>query len=125
MKSRAGVLFPFPDSGELDRRVVIRRRRDVAIGSFSVESEHSDERPRWASLKPVGTAVWNASLQTDEVITHRCIIRFTKGITTDHEVLSRGVVYRVKRGADLQGAERFLVLDLEELGAEEALYGAG
>jgi len=121
MKPRSGVSFPFPESGELDRKVEIRLRTDRPSGYASLISSYPASIRRWASLKPVGTAVWAASVQTDERVTHRCIVRYSDGITSDHEVVSRGRVYAIRRCADLQGAGRFLVLDVEEIGDAEVL----
>ncbi|MFC3336909.1 head-tail adaptor protein [Paracandidimonas soli] len=121
MKSRSGVSFPFPESGELDRKVLIRLRSDRPSGYASLVAEYPDNVRRWASLRPVGTAVWSASVQTDERVTHRCIVRYMQGITTDHEVVSRGRLYAVRRCADLQGAGEFLVMDVEEIGDAEVL----
>lgn len=110
-------------AGDLDKRVVIRRREDRAIGYSSTVASHSDVKKRWASLKPVGTAVWTSSLQTEEAVTHRAVMRFLTGVTNDHELIYDGVVYRVKRIAPLGGERVFLIVDLEELGTEEAVYG--
>lgn len=110
-------------AGDLDKRVVIRRREDRAMGYSSTTQSYSDVRTRWASLKPVGTSVWSSSLQTQETVTHRAVIRFMQGITVDYELVYRGVVYLVKRSAPLNGERIYLIIDLEELGTEEALYG--
>lgn len=110
-------------AGDLDKRVIIRRREDRAIGYSSITQSYSDVRKRWASLKPVGTSVWASSLQTEETVTHRAVIRFMEGIGIDHELVYAGVVYRVKRSAPLDGGRVFLIIELEELGSEEAVYG--
>ncbi|WP_417252748.1 head-tail adaptor protein [Castellaniella sp.] len=117
----AGVDFPFPSAGELDRRVQIRLRQDVPVGLAGLAEQHPVVFTRWASLKPVGTAVWAASVQTDERVTHRCIVRWIDGITDSHEVVHRDRVYRVRRCAELRGERRFLVMEVEELGGVEAV----
>jgi head-tail adaptor len=119
----AKVDFPFPSAGKLNKRVQIRLRQDIPVGLSSVQEQHPYVFTRWASLIPVGTAVWAASVQTDEVVTHRCLIRYMDGVTDQHEIVHSGRVYRVRRCAPLQGERRFLVLELEELGDETALLG--
>lgn len=114
----ASVDFPLPGAGRLDKRVQIRLRQDVPVGLSGLLEQHPVVFTRWASLRPVGTAVWAASAQTDEHITHRCVIRYVQGINDSHEVVYRNRVYRVRRCAELHGERRFLVLDLEELGNE-------
>ncbi|HCN72089.1 MAG TPA: head-tail adaptor protein [Pusillimonas sp.] len=119
----ANVDFPFPGAGKLNKRVQIRLRQDIPVGLSSIQEQHPYVFTRWASLVPVGTAVWAASVQTDEVVTHRCFIRYMDGITDQHEIVHSARVYRVRRCAPLQGERRFLVLELEELGDETALLG--
>lgn len=117
----AGVDFPFPGAGQLDKRVQVRLRQDVPEGLAGLLEQHPVVFTRWASLRPVGTAVWSASVQTDKRITHRCVIRYVQGMNDSYEVVYQNRVYQVRRCAELRGERRFLVLDLEELGAEEVL----
>lgn len=105
-----------PGAGDLNKRVLIRLRQDVPLGLAGIVAEHPVAFTRWASLKPVGTAAWAASVQTEERVTHRCVVRWVDGITTSHELVYRGRVYRVRRCAELRGARRFLVMEVEELG---------
>lgn len=112
------VRIPEPFIGELNKRVTIRLRKDVAIGLSGLISQYPTTVMRWADLKPVGTAVWAANVQTDTKVTHRCIVRWLDGITNDYEVVHRGRIYRVLRCAELRGELVFLVMDLEELGNE-------
>lgn len=112
----AGVDISLPGAGDLDKRVLIRLRQDVPVGLAGVISEHPVAFTRWASLKPVGTAAWAASVQTDERVTHRCIVRWIEGVTDSHEVVYLDRVYRVRRCAELRGSRRFLAMDVEELG---------
>lgn len=112
----AGVDFSDPGAGKLNKRVQIRLRQDVPVGLAGILEQHPVAVKRWASLRPVGTAVWTASAQTDEKVTHRCVMRHIAGITDQHEVFHDGRVYRVRRAAPLKGEQKFLVLDLEELG---------
>lgn len=112
----AGVDFLEPGAGQLNKRIQIRLRHDVPMGLSQVFEQHPQVFNRWASLKPVGTAVWAASAQTDEKVTHRCLLRHMDGITDRYEIFHAGRVYRVRRAAPLKGESTFLVLDLEELG---------
>lgn len=105
-----------PFVGELDRRVTIRQRHDVAVGVAGLLAEYPQKIQRWARIVPVGTAVWAAAVQTDQRVTHRCIVRRVEKVTNDYEVVSRGRVFAVRRCAELRGRTVYTVLDLEELG---------
>lgn len=111
--------FSDPFVEELDKRIQIRERQDVPTGWSEVIEQRLKPLRRWASLVPVGTAVWAATAQTDERITHRCLLRYLDGITNRHEIYHAGRVYLVRRAAPLGGKRKFLVLDLEELGDGE------
>lgn len=109
----------FPYAGDLDKRITIRLRKDFPAANMGLTSEFPDQKKRWASLTPVGTAMYSNGVQTDTKITHRVIMYRLAGITTDHEVVHGGRVYRVVREADIQGAGRFLVLEVEAIGDEQ------
>lgn len=118
MATKPGLMTA-PFVGELNRRVTIRIRRDVSVGLAGLVAEYPTTLKRWARLVPVGTAVWAAAVQTEERVTHSCILRRIPDITTDYELVSRGRVYAVRRCAELRGETIYTVLDLEELGDEE------
>lgn len=104
-----------PPSQKLDKRVLIRRRTDVPFGDSALEHEFRDERPRWARIQPVGTAVYAEGQQTDHAITHRIWLRKIDGVTTSHEVVHGSNIYRVLRGAPLDGGNAFTILEVEQL----------
>ncbi len=106
----------FPHIGQLNRSVTLRRRTDMPTGEVGVAPEFDQELQRWAKVEPVGSAVHAGSVQIDAIVTHRVYLRAIAGITNAHEVVCAGRVYRVKRVTDLQGAGRFTVLEVEELG---------
>ncbi|TDV60129.1 head-tail adaptor protein [Pseudomonas sp. LP_7_YM] len=115
-----------PGTGELNRRIMLRRRGDLPAADGGLSSLFSDERKRWARIEPVGTAIYSGSVQADNKITHRITLRYLGVVPTDFEVLHTDVVYRVKRATDLNGRHRFTVLEVEELGQQQVgggLYG--
>lgn len=104
-----------PGAGELNRRVMVRKRTDYPEDDAGLDSEFSEQTPRWAKIEPVGTAVYSAGVQADSRITHRIILRYMPGITDAHEVARGATVYRIRRSAALNGGNRFTVLEVEEL----------
>lgn len=112
-----------PGAGELDKHVVLRRRDDVPADDMGLASIFSDLNPRWAKIEPVGSAVYTGSAQTDVRVTHRITLRYRKGITTAFEVVHGETQYRVKRGFNMNGNTRFVVLEVEELGLMQSGEG--
>lgn len=115
-----------PGAGELDRRITIRLREDISVDEAGLESAFTQDRCRWAKIRAVGTAVYTDSVQTDDKITHRIWIRLLDGVTTSHEVVAGGVIYRVKRSAPWGAGKRFTLIEVEELGQQQAgggIYG--
>ena len=102
-------------SQKLDKLVQIRRRQDLPLGDSDLHSQYLEQVPRWARIQPVGAAVYAEGRQTDHAMTHRIWMRHVDGITADHEVVHGGHVYRVLRSADLDGGNRFTVLEVEQL----------
>jgi SPP1 family predicted phage head-tail adaptor len=105
-----------PHTGELNRRITLRLRSDVPASDMGLEPVFSEPRKRWAKIEPVGTAIYANGVQTDNKLTHRITLRYHPGITDEHEIVHGETLYRVKRIADLNGAHRFTVLEVEELG---------
>ncbi|WP_127958086.1 phage head closure protein [Serratia microhaemolytica] len=113
-----------PAEGELNRRAQFRTREDVpGSGHMGVDSVYHNTFKTWAKLSAVGDSVRIDSMQVDAAITHRIIIRYRQGITTDGEVVISGMVYRIKGAKDLNDERRFLVISAEELGTVEAIGG--
>ncbi|MDR6581603.1 MULTISPECIES: head-tail adaptor protein [Pseudomonas] len=115
-----------PSAGELDRRVLVRLRSDMPALDLGLDSLFTDQKRRWAKIEPVGTAVYANGVQTDAKITHRVTFYFLKGMSESHEVVHGATIYRVRRVADMNGNRRFTLLEVEELGPEQAgggIYG--
>lgn len=129
------MAYTEPAAGDLNRRLAIRRRTDLPADDMGLESTFSALKARWGKIQPVGTAVYSAGVQADSKITHRIWFRFITGITDAHEIVhvtgmpgedgSYSVVpetplYRVKRSADMNGARRFTLLEVEELSPSQS-----
>lgn len=115
-----------PGAGELNRRITLRKRTDAPGADMGLESSFSEQKQRWARIVPVGTVIYNEGLQTDNKVTHRVTLRWLSGIDSAWEVVHGATVYRVRRAGSMNGELRFLLLDVEELGAEQSpgdLYG--
>lgn len=115
-----------PESGELDRRITIRLRDDIPLDAADLASVFTEPRQRWAKIRAVGTAAYTDSVQTDDKITHRVWLRRIESVTTSHEVVVGGVIYRIKRSAPLGAGKSFTLLEVEELGQQQAgggIYG--
>lgn len=106
-----------PAIGELNRRVLFRRRTDYATSDMGLDAEYSDQRYLWARIRQVGGETYQGSVQTGNVITHRITIRYRDDITADFEIVHKKRVYRVKKITELAEGGRFLMIEAEELGA--------
>lgn len=109
-----------PSAGDLNRRITIRVRADLPADDQGLEPVFTDEKRRWAEIKPVGTAVYNAGLQLERKVTHRITFYLLEGVSEAHEVLHGQTLYRVRRVADMNGSRRYTVLEVEELGPQKA-----
>lgn len=106
-----------PPSQKLNKRVLIRLRKDVPVGAADVDVIYTQPRTRWARIQPVGTATYTETAQTDKAITHRIWLRKIEGVTDAHEIvhITSGSVYRVQRLADLDGGNDFTIIEVEQL----------
>jgi SPP1 family predicted phage head-tail adaptor len=108
-------------AGELNRRVVIKLWADTPDLGFAVTESFTTAFTVWAAVQPVGLAVYQSSMQIDNAITHRFIVRRqasvleAKTITNKHVVEYNSYRYRVKRVAELGDAREFIVIEAEQL----------
>ncbi|WDH24104.1 head-tail adaptor protein [Pseudomonas chlororaphis] len=109
-----------PSAGELNRRITIRLRTDIPASDLGVVPVFTDEKKRWARIEPVGTAVYDNGLQVDRKLTDRIAFHYLAGMSEAHEVLHGQTIYRVRRVSDMNGARRWTILEVEELGPQKA-----
>lgn len=109
----------FPAIGELNRLVRLQSRTDVPVFESDVAPQMSGGRDRWAKIEPVGGGIYYGSVQTDTTVTHRIWMRYDPGVDANSEVDDGESLYRVRRVTNLRGANRFTLLDVEEIGNVE------
>lgn len=115
-QAQTSATYLLPDPGELDKRVLVRKRVDVPAADFGTEPEYPVSFRAWAKVVQTSATTYLETAQTDNVITHYITIRWRRGITTDFEVVLNDLVYRVKRVRDLNSKRRYLLLECTELG---------
>ncbi|WBM69134.1 phage head closure protein [Buttiauxella sp. WJP83] len=115
-QAQTSATYLLPDPGELNKRVEIRHRIDKPSDDFGVEPEYPVSFPAWAKIVQTSATTYQATAQTDDVITHYITVRWRREITSDFEVVHGNQVFRVKRRRDLNGKRRFLLLECTELG---------
>lgn len=122
-QAQTSATYLLPDPGELDKRVLLRKRVDVPTADYGTEPAYPVSFDAWAKVIQTSATAYQETAQTDNVITHYITIRWRSGITTDFEVVLNDLVYRVKRARDLNSKRRFLLLECTELGTEPASTG--
>lgn len=115
-QAQTSATYLLPDPGELDKRVLVRKRVDVPAADFGTEPEYPVSFRAWAKVVQTSATTYKETAQTDNVITHYITIRWRSGITTDFEVVLNDLVYRIKRARDLNSKRRYLLLECTELG---------
>lgn len=110
-----------PKTGELNRRVAIKRWQDMPATSGSITVSDTLVATVWAKIEPVGNAIFFGTKQVGEDVTDRIYIRRTSAltertITGEHVCESGGLRYRVRRASALNGEKKFVLLDVECLG---------
>lgn len=119
--------YRYPDRGEMNHRITVRRRTDVPGTGAGFEPTFPEAFKAWAKIAQVGATAYQNSMQINHTITHRITLdyRRRRTITTDHEVVFGDTVFKVKRIIDINNTQRFWVLECEALGSvspENYLY---
>lgn len=122
-QAQTSATYLLPDPGELDKRVLLRKRVDVPAADLGTRPDYPVSFPVWAKVVQTSATTYQETAQTDNVITHYITVRWRRGITSDFEVVQGDLVYRVKRARDLNSKRRYLLLECTELGTEPVTTG--
>jgi len=118
------VPIRWPETGELNRRVIIRVWTDRANAAFGIDQIFDAGFARWAKIQPVvGVAYWG-NKQIKEETTHRVWLRFGDK-TRPEQITGQHVIdypqgnrrYRVVRSVNAGDANQFTCVDVKDLGA--------
>ena len=109
-----------PEIGKMNRRIKIFHTMSVPDERLGFSKASVREDVVWGRLEPVGSCIYFGAKQIESGVTHRVIVRSMPGRTGPRdfkgvtELMIEGVIYRLRRVADLGGLDRFTVLDVEE-----------
>ncbi|WP_174889458.1 head-tail adaptor protein [Candidatus Williamhamiltonella defendens] len=112
--------YRYPDPGELNTRVTVRRHRNTPDNTTGFDDVYPDSFQAWAKVMQVGATIYQNSAQLNELITHFMTLRYRRDrhIERDYQVVIQDRVFRVKRVRDLNYARLFWLLECEESGHE-------
>jgi hypothetical protein len=112
-----------PTAGELNRRILIRKRSDLPTMGNALSENYTAGVQAGAKLTPVGNATFFGTQQVGENVTHSFVVRrrpedgiTAYDITGDYVIDCEGYRYRVRRCDDLQGDRHTLLIQCELLG---------
>ena len=111
-----------PDTGELNRRIVIRRWTDAPNASFNVDQTFDAGISRWAKVEPIRGIASRMGVTTAEEPTHYFWVRYSLETTADYFSQDRVIEYRARRyrivdAQNFQDADRFIRITAKDLGA--------
>lgn len=111
-----------PRSGELNRRITIRKWADVPNGTFGITQTFDKGIVRWAKREPVHGLAIRAGMQTGEIPTDLFWVRYGTGtkpedITLGHVVEWNGHRYRVLDTINVEDKQQFTRITTKDLGA--------
>ena len=105
-----------PGAGDLNRRIVIRSWGETPNVSMGSDAVYGAPLAVWASVQPVGGAIYYGSMQIDATVTHRFIIRTNPTVTAQHVIEHEGQRFRIRRINTMADAVHFTIIDAEEMG---------
>lgn len=118
-----------PKIGQLKKRVRFLVKTFNPSDDWGFQDENLKDFTRWGLIQPVGSVLFWGSSQIETAVTHRVFVRCEVGKTDAASlsgvthVLCDGMEYKIQRIADVQGVDRFTVMDVELLGKEERYGG--
>lgn len=103
--------------GQLRKRCTFLEWTSVPDGT-DLRDEYKPILTTWCKLEPTGALTyWLGKVQLDTDVTHRITVRRTERtkpekLTSQIVVEVEGARFKILRSSDLEGAERFTVLDV-------------
>lgn len=113
------VIYRFPDIGELNKRVLFRKHKSEPAEDGGLSDAYSDEYTTWGKVSPVGETIRIGSVQINDVITHRVVVRYRKQLYKSDQIVVDDYVYKIKGVTDVNSAKRFLAFSCEEQSEDE------
>lgn len=115
-------MLKLPSSGELNRRITIRKWTDVPNVALDADQTVDAGIDRWAKVEPVGGVTYWGTKQTGENVTHRFWIRFglnsePEDFTGAHVIEWKGRRYRVHRATNVNDAQVYTMIEAGDLGS--------
>lgn len=114
-------MIRLPNTGELQRRIVIKLWADVPNGAFGLDQTFDAGITRWAKVDPIHGIANRFGAQTGEEPTHLFWVRYGIG-TTPQEITAAHVIewqnrrYRVIDAINVEDAQRFTRITAKDLG---------
>ena len=111
-----------PDTGELNRRILIRLWTDMPNASFNVDQTFDAGIARWAKVEPIRGIAARMGVATGEDPTHFFWVRYSAETPAEYFAQNRVIEYRVRRfriieAQNFQDADRFIRITAKDLGA--------
>jgi SPP1 family predicted phage head-tail adaptor len=111
-----------PDTGELNRRILVRLWTDVPNASFGVDQSFDAGITLWAKVEPVRGVATRMAMATLEEPTHSFWVRFSFSMPAEYYAQNRVIEYRGRRfrildAQNFQDANRFVRITAKDLGA--------
>ena len=114
-----------PDTGELNRRILIRRWLDAPNATFGLDQTFDAGIARWAKCEPIrapGSIATRMGVAVTEAPTHYFWVRFGRDTPAEYFSLDRVIEYRGRRfrildAHNFQDADRFVRITTKDLGA--------
>ncbi len=115
-----------PDTGELNRRIVIYRWTDAPNINFNIDALFDAAINRWAKVEPIRGIASRMGVTTAEEPTHYFWVRYSNETTADYFSQDRVIEYRRHRyrildAQNFQDADLFIRITTKDLGVIDAM----
>ncbi|PPU93744.1 phage head completion protein [Xanthomonas albilineans] len=115
-----------PDTGELNRRIVIYRWTDAPNINFNIDALFDAAISRWAKVEPIRGIASRMGVTTAEEPTHYFWVRYSAETTADFFSQDRVIEYhrhryRILDAQNFQDADLFIRITTKDLGAIDAM----
>lgn len=113
-----------PQIGEMRKRIAVYSVVFASSGTSALAENRTLVLETWAKHEVIGGHNYWDSVNVDETVTDRFIVRYSKELLTNPPNIKRtielecdGITYRVRRVTDMNGLGRFTAMECEAIHA--------
>jgi len=101
-------------AGDLRHRITIQTHTETRDAIGGVVKTWISSSKRWGSIRPLSGQELVSAKQVDPKVSHKIVIRYQEGLTTDQRLLNNSRVFNISSILNIQERDKLMVILAKE-----------